>query len=172
MAGMRKTDGIWERPLLDLRRDVVRASLAQLGITPFDDPHNEDRAFSRVRIRHDVLPVLERELGGHITEHLVRSAELFRDDTDALDAMASDWWSAHGCLDIAQLRGIPRALRTRVIRLALLDHGCVSPEKDHIDAVEHLVMEPRARGPVRVPGNLEIARDRSAGALIVQPRTT
>ena len=66
LAGMQMFDGIWERPLLELDRATVRASLARYGITPFDDPHNEDRSFARVKIRHDVLPVLEREMGEHV----------------------------------------------------------------------------------------------------------
>ena len=169
MAGMQERDGIWERPLLGLRREVVHASLTQAGITPHADPHNEDRRFSRVRIRHDVLPVLEAELGGHITEQLVRSASLFRDDTDALDAMADAWANEHPRLVIAELRALPRALRTRAIRRALLDHGCVSPSKEHIDAVEHLALEPRAHGPVRVPGMLQVVKQRELGELEIRP---
>jgi tRNA(Ile)-lysidine synthase len=194
MAGMRAQDGLWQRPLLGLRRDVVRASLAAYGLEPHDDPHNEDERFSRVRIRHAVLPLLEQELGGHISEQLVRSAELFRDDTDALDAMAAEWLAAHRVvtspevtlqshaasrlsarepaanhLRLDALGALPRALRTRVIRLALLEHGCLSPEKDHIDAVDHLATEPRAHGPVRVPGGLQVVKDRATRTLVIEP---
>lgn len=169
MAGMRDRDGIWERPLLELDRVTVRAALAQLGVTAFEDPHNEDRRFVRVRVRHDVLPILERELGEHISEQLVRSAELFRDDTDALDAMADTWYSAHRSLPISALQELPRALRTRVIRLAVLDHGAPPNglAKDHIDAVEHLVMEPNTSGPVRLPGLLNVSKDRAAGVITI-----
>ena len=179
LAGMRAWDGIWGRPLLTIPRSVVRASLADHGLPAFEDPHNEDERFSRARVRHRVLPVLERELGGHVASQLVRSAELFRDDTDALDAMAASAWeampadeaTAAPALDLAGLRALPRALRTRVVRLALLDAGCLSPEKDHIDAVEHLAMEPRARGPVRVPGGLQVRKQRDRGRLVIEPRS-
>lgn len=171
LAGMRARDGMWHRPLLGLRREVVRASLAQVGIDAFEDPHNEDRRFSRARIRHSVMPLLEQELGGHVTDQLVRGAELFRDDTDALDAMAEQWWFEHGVLALDALASLPRALRTRTIRLALLGAGCVSPEKDHIDAVEHLALEPRARGPVLVPGGLQVAKDRATRTLTIEPAT-
>lgn len=168
MAGMRAHDGVWERPLLGLSREVVRGSLAAHGIEPFEDPMNEDERFSRARIRHSVMPVLEQQLGGHISEQLVRSAELFRDDTDALDAMAAEWLTVNVALQIETVKALPRALRTRVIRLALLDHGCISPEKVHIDAVDHLVMEPRSHGPVRVPGGLQVVKDRATRALRIE----
>lgn len=169
MAGMRERDGIWERPLLELDRATVRAALTQLGVTAFEDPHNEDRRFARVKVRHDVLPMLERALGEHIPEQLVRSAELFRDDTDALDAMAETWYSEHRALPIDALQALPRALRTRVIRLAILDHGAPPNglAKDHIDAVEHLVMEPNTSGPVRLPGLVSVSKDRAAGVITI-----
>lgn len=169
MAGMAKSDGLWVRPLLDLRRDVVRASLQAHGLTPHEDPHNADPRFSRSRIRHAVLPLLEQELGEHLTEQLVRSAALFRDDTDALDAAADAWAGAHRGLPLDELAALPRAVRTRVIRGALLDHGCLSPEKRHIDAVEHLALESRARGPVRIPGGLQVAKDRVSRRLVIEP---
>ena len=171
LAGMRQFDGLWERPLLHLPRETVRASLVHYGITPFDDPHNEDRRFARVKVRHDVLPMLERELGGHVSDQLVRSAELFRDDTDALDAMAMDWHAAHRELGIEALKKLPRALRTRVIRLAILDQGAPPNglSKEHIDTVDHLVMEPRTHGPVRLPGLLQASKDRVAGVIIFEP---
>ena len=171
LAGMRMYDGVWERPLLELDRDTVRASLAHYGLVPFEDPHNVDRRFARVKVRHDVLPVLERELGGHVAEQLVRSAALFRDDTDALDAMALTWHEQHERLLIDELKQLPRALRTRVIRRAILAHG-TPPNgltKDHIDAVEHLAMEPRTTGPVRLPGMVQASKDRSVGAIIFEP---
>ena len=49
--------------------------------------HNDDPAFTRSRVRHTALPVLERELGPGIAAALARTATLVRDDSDALD----DW---------------------------------------------------------------------------------
>jgi tRNA(Ile)-lysidine synthase TilS/MesJ len=54
---------------------------------PYDDPHNADAGYTRVRARA-LLPVLERELGPGVVSGLARSAELARDDADALDALA------------------------------------------------------------------------------------
>ncbi|MGA4668924.1 tRNA lysidine(34) synthetase TilS [Propionibacteriaceae bacterium Y1923] len=76
------------RPLLGLRREVTRAACAEWGLEVWEDPHNDQDRFTRVRVRHHVLPVLERELGPGIAEALARTADLARADADALDEWA------------------------------------------------------------------------------------
>ncbi len=60
------------------------------GCEPWDDPHNDDPRFQRVRLRTEVLPLLEDVLQGGVAEALARTAALVRDDLDALDALAVD----------------------------------------------------------------------------------
>jgi tRNA(Ile)-lysidine synthase len=76
------------RPLLELDRATTRRACLAMGLRPWDDPHNDDRAFTRVRVRRDALPALERALGPGVSEALARTARLLRDDADALDAWA------------------------------------------------------------------------------------
>ena len=66
---------------------TTRAACAALGLDPWDDPHNDDPAYTRVRVRREVLPVLEAALGPGVAEALARTARLAREDADALD----DW---------------------------------------------------------------------------------
>ena len=68
IAGMRPHDPPWCRPLLGIRRAVTHAVCAELGLTPWHDPHNWDRRFTRVRLRTEVLPLLEDVLGGGVAE--------------------------------------------------------------------------------------------------------
>ncbi|WP_203984465.1 tRNA lysidine(34) synthetase TilS [Sphaerisporangium rufum] len=88
LAGMPAAAGVYRRPLLGAGRESTRAACAALGLRPWEDPHNADRAFTRVRVRRDVLPALQRALGPGVTEALARTAALCRDDADALDAWA------------------------------------------------------------------------------------
>ncbi|MBC6458867.1 tRNA lysidine(34) synthetase TilS [Actinomadura sp. HBU206391] len=76
------------RPLLELDRATTRTACLAMGLDPWDDPHNEDPAFTRVRVRHDALPVLEKALGPGVTEALARTARLLREDAEALDTWA------------------------------------------------------------------------------------
>src|SRR5262245_48977607 len=63
LAGMAPRHGAVVRPLLDVRRADTRALCDALGIAVVDDPMNDDRAFRRVAIRHDVLPYLSALAG-------------------------------------------------------------------------------------------------------------
>jgi tRNA(Ile)-lysidine synthase len=90
LAGMRAWDPPWLRPLLHLRRAETRAACAGQGLPVWDDPHNADPRFTRVRLRAEVLPLLEDVLAGGVAEALARTAAQLRDDGEALDAAAAD----------------------------------------------------------------------------------
>jgi tRNA(Ile)-lysidine synthase len=86
LAGMRRWDPPWLRPLLDVRRATTRTACE--GLEVWDDPHNVDPRFTRVRLRHEVLPLLDDVLGGGVAEALARTAAQLREDADALDLVA------------------------------------------------------------------------------------
>lgn len=90
LAGMpaRSLDGRYRRPLLGLERSIAREACVAAGLPVWEDPHNADAAYTRVRVRRRVLPVLEQELGPGIAAALARTADLLRADADALDLWA------------------------------------------------------------------------------------
>ena len=73
LAGMPTARDGFVRPLLGLRREVTRRSCLEQNVTWWDDPHNQQTRFSRVRVRQSVLPVLEAELGPGVAEALGRA---------------------------------------------------------------------------------------------------
>ena len=89
IAGMRPYDPPWCRPLLGVRRAVTHGACAELGLTPWHDPHNADPRFTRVRLRTEVLPLLEDVLGGGVAEALARTAAALREDAEVLDDLAA-----------------------------------------------------------------------------------
>lgn len=168
LAAMSPVSGIFRRPLLAVSRDVVRNSARELGLVAHDDPHNADYRFARSRVRHSTLPVLERDLGPGVGDSLARTAELLRDDADLLDELADDALaSLPDDLPVSSLAGLPRALRTRVLKALLLNVGCSrgALTRDHVLAVDHLVTDPRVTGPVSLPGGC--AATRECGRLIL-----
>ena len=158
LAGMPARAGRYLRPFLGIRRETTVAACAALGLDPWRDPHNTDPDFARARVRSDALPALEAALGPGVAEALARSADLLRDDADALD----DW--ARQCLgpnldqdlDVAGLGALPRAVRRRVLRLAAIGAG--SPAGDlaasHVGELDRLVTDWHGQGPVSLPGGL------------------
>ena len=91
MAAASDLDGVpLLRPLLGVRRETTRAGCLARGLTPWDDPHNADPRFTRVRGRERVLPVMEAELGPGIAEALARTAEQLREDAAAFEEMIDE----------------------------------------------------------------------------------
>lgn len=89
IAGMLPWEEPWGRPLLGLRRADTRAACAEHDIDVWDDPQNSDPAFTRVRVRHQLLPLLRDISGGDVVPGLARTAQLVREDTLQLDAQAA-----------------------------------------------------------------------------------
>lgn len=161
IAGMRPWDPPWGRPLLGVRRAVTRAACAELGLAPWQDPHNFDRRFTRVRLREEVLPMLEDVLGGGVAEALARTAGALRADTDTLDELADRALSevrSDDALDGAQMVQLPEALRLRVIRRWLLDGGAAGLTDKQIRAVDALITAWRGQGGVAVGSPLRESR--------------
>ena len=156
IAGMRPYAPPWCRPLLGVRRAVTHQACAELGLTPWHDPHNTDPRFTRVRLRTEVLPVLEDVLGGGVAEALSRTASALREDGDALDATAARVLTelGGGDLRITALVPLPAAVRRRVIRGWLLAGGACALTEKQIRAVDALVTDWRGQGGVAVPGGL------------------
>ncbi len=90
LAGMAAVAGLLRRPFLELPRATTAAACVASGLRPWHDPHNDDPQYTRVRVRHEVLPVLEEALGPGVVEALARTAGLLRADADALDVLAAD----------------------------------------------------------------------------------
>lgn len=88
LAGMADRAGLYRRPLLGVRRAETRAACAALALQPWDDPQNDDPAFTRVRVRQELMPALADALGPGVPEALARTARLLRADADALDWLA------------------------------------------------------------------------------------
>jgi tRNA(Ile)-lysidine synthase len=172
LAGMRAWDAPWSRPLLGVRRATTRAACAELGLPVWDDPHNADPAYTRSRLRHEGLPALEKALGKGVVEALARTAQLSRDDADALDAWAADVESAvrddTGQLECAKLYALPPAVRRRVLRRAAVVAGAPAGSlfARHIEEIDRLITGWRGQGAINLPGRVEAQRQ--GGRLVIR----
>ena len=161
LAGMAPARGRYLRPLLGVPRAVTHAACAEARAVAWQDPHNDDPAYARVRARHRVLPVLERELGPGVAAALARTAAQLREDADALDALTPS--TDH----VAELAALPGALRARAVK-RWAEQACGAPVTSaHVDALRALVEDWRGQGPVGLPGGVQA--ERRDGRLAVRP---
>lgn len=163
LGGMRpaRTDGdvTWLRPLLGVRRATTHAAVAAAGLAPWNDPHNDDPRFARVRVRNTVLPVLERELGPGAADALARTAEQLREDAEAFAEMIEETIEdivepaeAGIAVTVAALAANPAALRHRIIRHVVASEFHVSLTRVQTVEVARLVTDWRGQGPLDLPG--------------------
>lgn len=153
-------DGLrWVRPLLGVRRETTRAFCVASDLEVWDDPHNFDDRYARVRVRERVLPVLEAELGPGIAEALVRTAEQLREDAESFDEMIHETIEdivehaeAGISVSVAALAANPAALRNRIIRLVVDSEFGVSLTRTQTIEVARLVTDWRGQGPIDLPG--------------------
>ncbi len=154
LSGIRATRGLLIRPLLDCRREDLRAYLAARGETFREDASNADVSIPRNRLRHELLPVIQRISPGGV-EALARTAALAADDEDVLSAQAIDAArfvvlpNADGVqLERGRLAALPPAVARRVIRGAVelaapLDARRLTSR--HIEAVWRVVLSGESR---------------------------
>lgn len=158
LSGMAFENGIYLRPFLNITRAQTVAACRELNLIPWNDPHNDDLNFLRVRVRKKVLPNLVQELGPGISDALVRSAALLRDDADSLDHLAQEFWQKDRSLDVGPLAKLPKAIRTRVLRIALLESGVTQLSSDQIGQVEALISNWKGQGEVSLPAGVKVSR--------------
>jgi tRNA(Ile)-lysidine synthase len=186
MPAVSGKDGRYRRPFLRLDRQTARTACLAQRVPVWDDPHNDDPAYTRSRLRHEGLPALEKSLGKGIIEALARTAQLSRDDADALDVWAADAERSVRCapsggdaddaqdgislLDTAKLHALPPAVRRRVLRRAAIAAG--SPPGSlfarHIEEIDRLITGWRGQGAISLPGRVEVVR--RYGSLVIRRR--
>ena len=88
LGSIRPKAGIVIRPLIEVTRAALRQFAAEEGLTFQEDATNADVTVPRNRIRHELLPYLEREFTPGIVEVLAREAALAQADEDKLEAEA------------------------------------------------------------------------------------
>jgi len=172
MAAVSGADGRYRRPFLQLDRQTARKACMVQSLPVWDDPHNADPAYTRSRLRHEGLPALEKALGKGVVEALARTAQLSRDDADALDAWArraaASVRDTEGLLECAKLYALPPAVRRRILRRAAIEAGAPAGSlfARHIEEVDRLITGWRGQGAINLPG--KVVAQRQGGRLVIR----
>jgi len=111
------------RPLLGTRRRELEAFLKALAQGWREDSSNRDLRHSRNRVRHGIMPRLERHLNPAVRETLAEVAEIARAEEDywqqqVAQILPQAWQRDEAALKLAVMSNLPLALRRRVVRAA------------------------------------------------------
>ena len=167
LAGMPERRGNYRRPLLNIRRAQTIRACEELGLQTWQDPHNADSRYARVRVRRDALPALEAALGPGVTEALARTARQLRADADCLDDLAfaeSEHIRGNASdpagIDVRYLADLPEAIRTRILHQAAVMAG--SPPgaltARHVQQAAELVTCWHGQRWADLPGGIQVRR--------------
>ncbi|MGA8633141.1 MAG: tRNA lysidine(34) synthetase TilS [Terracidiphilus sp.] len=161
------------RPLLGTRRSEVEAYLRELGQEWREDSTNRHLSFTRNRIRHELLPLLEG-WNPRLREHLAQMADLARDE--------EAWWTAEVArlapqillpgrpvrgggraagaglaLEASRLASLAPALQRRLLRYAAEQFG-VALDFAATESLRSLALTGRAGQRLELPNGLRAER--------------
>jgi tRNA(Ile)-lysidine synthase len=176
LAGIHPEAGAVFRPLLKVRRAELRAYLRAKRQTWREDKTNKNTERTRARIRHELMPLLEKRFHEGAVEHLCQLAELAREDELHLEAQAELWEKSfvryfvqsNGEDETAQLPLLEfseqaRAMKTRVIRKIVdrLKTRAGQLSSLHVESVLALAEDKESGKSMPVPGGLDVLRERN-----------
>jgi tRNA(Ile)-lysidine synthase len=160
LAGMRMVNGSVVRPLLPFRRADLLAYLKSKKVAWREDESNLDQAFTRNRIRHHLLPVLEG-FNPNISSQLAGLCEQMRQDDDFWAGLVAQelarcgqWRDQDYILDRSLMLELAPALAGRVIRAALqqVRGNLRGMTAAHIADIVQLIDQGPPQGELSLPG--------------------
>lgn len=143
------------RPLLGVWRAEIDAFVRTRGLLFREDKSNADPAHTRNRMRHAILPALEKVFGRDIRRAVWRTAEIFTAENDLLATLTPP---PSARLSVPELRAMPLALQRRTLRAWLQKCGVPDVGFDETEAARALIFEPAAVAKINLPGGLHARR--------------
>lgn len=177
LVGIHPVRGAIIRPVLDIRREELREYLRAKKQIWCEDASNQDTTRLRARLRHQLLPQLERDFAPAIVERLANLAALQRDEEEFWNALVQERLHAISTesptaisIDIQELvTPLPQlahrpeaslALSKRLI-LALLEKAAQNEsgfDAAHVHQVLHLALDSQSGRRIELPHGVNVIR--------------
>jgi tRNA(Ile)-lysidine synthase len=155
------------RPLLDTPRAEIERYCRQHGLAPRFDRSNLDTTLYRNKLRHELLPLLERDYKPGLAQILRRSARVIRDDYDLLVSIRDRTWAVIAqrtsdqavVFDLAAWRGLHPALQRATLRHAAytLRQSLRDINYVHIQSALEIAQQGCTGDRATLPGGLQLA---------------
>ena len=152
LRGMPASRAKFVRPMLAVRRREVIEFLRERGVSSYDDPANVDMNYARARVRHQILPALERDkpgIGRRFYAAALRAAVM----QEAIESAAQRALSA-GSPMADEVARLPEPVAVEVMRLLYSNAGGPQPglSRAHLSSMLRLVRGGRGGRGVDLPG--------------------
>jgi tRNA(Ile)-lysidine synthase len=141
IAGMKALDGKLVRPLLGIEKQELTQACIDSGVEYWLDPHNQDAAFTRVRIRN-LMQQIEAELGPGVNESLARTASLAAEVDDFLTAAAVELVERARVgegFEVKELAASHPAVMNKALHIICIESGASSISRTQVLSVAQLI---------------------------------
>jgi tRNA(Ile)-lysidine synthetase-like protein len=128
------------RPMLGIWRSEINAYIERRGAAFLEDPSNASHDFARNRIRHILIPEMERVMRRPVREALWRTADILRAEAEFGAHAEKALGAVTESLGVAELRTLPTALRRRRIARWLAMQGVPDIGYEIVEAVSQLAL--------------------------------
>ncbi len=163
LTGIPPVRGNLIRPLLTTPREEIEAYLARNGLPHVEDSTNADPAYSRNKIRHQVMPLL-RELNPSLTETMTASIDSLRQDQNYLTARALEISrqakpAEDGRVIPTQLlANTPTAVAARVVQQLLEEIEAPMASAVHVRSILAVARGENTAAALHLPGGVFVYR--------------
>jgi len=163
------------RPLIDCPRELIRGYLIDKGVHWREDSTNAEIHYARNRIRHELIPYLEKNFNPRIVDTLARETGIARETWDYIETQSRTALTnlrvetGDGIsLDIAGLLSLHPALQKQVLRLALKDGSgsTLNISAAHIENLLKICQKKTGGGEIQLTGQSKVIR--SFNSLLLQ----
>jgi tRNA(Ile)-lysidine synthase len=168
MVSMAPVSGNTIRPLIETSHEEVHRFLLFLRQPWRTDASNLDPSFARNRLRHELIPMLEKSFNPRLRDTLSRTMDLLHYEDGWMQELTSDWIAKHAIyspgmisVDAEFMRIAPVALARRAIRTMLRQLGSdlFDITFDRIEAVRGLLDKGKGGKTVQIPGRFIAERN-------------
>ena len=156
------------RPLTDFTRQQIEAFLTSMGLVQRQDSTNTDTRYLRNRIRHELIPLLERDYNPNIKTGLSRTADVLGAESEYLDTVVQETFQAcriqglpkSVVLDRVKFRQYHIALQRRILRQSVSEMlGDMSDLYfSHCEAMLNLIEGDSPNAVLALPNGLQFRR--------------
>jgi len=156
-----KRENLIVRPFLFVSKEEIKKFAIEHNLKWREDATNQDLRFLRNKIRHILIPFLEKHFSKNIKENIKKTALLIAEDEELIEELALNKFKEvkfeiEGALALKlhELRTLPGSLRKRIYFLAFKEAGVplFRITHRHIDQIEKLIAG-KGKGPLYLPGN-------------------